>query len=80
MSRKVTTCLEKSRPDIALTVFESARSSEITQCGKHDLFIRQQEEPESKRMQNKCLLWMVPMVLTVQIVAGVLFLRTTFGP
>ena len=63
-----------------LTVFELARFLGITPCGKHDLFIRQQEEPGSKRMQNKCLLCIAQMVLTVQIVAGVLFLGTTFGP
>ncbi len=56
------------------------RSLRTTPLGRLDLFIRQHEAPESKRMRNNHLLWIVPMVLTVQIVVGVSFLGMIFGP
>jgi hypothetical protein len=42
--------------------------------------MRQQEAPESKRMQNNCLLQIVPMVMTGLIVAGVSLMGMIFGP
>ena len=54
--------------------------SETTPVGKLDHLIRQHEAPESKRMWNNCLLQIAPMVLTVQIVAGVSFFKMISGP
>ena len=67
-------------PDKVFMFLLVGRSLRATPVGRLDHLIRQQEAPESKRMWNNCLLRIVPMVLTVQIVAGVSFLGMIFGP
>ena len=52
----------------------------MSPIGRLDFLMKQQEAPESKRMRNNCLLRIAPMVLTVQIGAGVSFLGMIFGP
>lgn len=42
--------------------------------------MRQLDNPESKKMQNKHLLSIAPLILTVQILACVLFLGMIWGP
>ena len=59
---------------------QAGRSLRTTSVGRLDCLIRQQEARESKRMWNYRLLQIAPMVLTVQIVAGVSFLGMIFGP
>lgn len=80
MSHRVTTCWAITWPDKVLIFLPLDRSLSKTPMGRLDFLMRQQEAPESKRMQNNHLLWIGPMVFTVQIVAGVSFLGMIFGP
>jgi hypothetical protein len=66
-------------PDKVFIFLLVGRSLRMTPVGRLDCLIRQQEAQESKRMPNNCLLWIAPMVLTMQIVGGVSFLGMIFG-
>ena len=80
MSCRVTTCWAMTWLDKVFIFLPVGRSLRTTPVCKLDRLIRHQEAPESKRMRNNCLLRIAPMVLTVQIVAGVSFLGMIFGP
>lgn len=57
----------------------SQRSLRLAPWGKHECLIRQQDEPESIMMPSNCLLHIVPMMLTVHIVAGTTFFGMILG-
>ena len=73
MSCRVMTCVAWKWPDNILTFLSVGKAVRATPCGKLECFMRHQEAPESRRMQNNLLTCIDPMVLTMQLVAGVLF-------
>ena len=79
-SSRVTTCWAMTWPDNVLLLLLLERSLRRTPFGELNSFMREQDAPESKRMWNNCLLCIVPIMLTVQTVAGVSFLGMIFGP
>jgi hypothetical protein len=80
MSRRAITCWTMTQPDSVFIFLDTERSWGTASWGKLAFLMRKQDEPESKRMQNKCLLHIAPIVFTVQMFAGVLFHGIILGP
>ena len=80
MSCRVTTLWAITWPDNVLIFLDAERSWRTTPWGKLDFLMRQQDAHESRGMRNNCLLPIAPIVLTVQMVAGVLFHGMILGP
>ena len=60
--------------------FLSFKNLGFMPAGNADLLIRHAFDPESNKTRNNFLLRTRPIVLAVQIVAGVSFFGRTFGP
>ena len=79
-SLSITISLAVNLPASVLIFFLFASSLGTTSFGSADLLIKQPVDPESSRTRNNFLLLMHPIVFAVQIVTGVSFIGSTFGP